>query len=100
MSQGDLIQIEVCYALPAEQAILKLDVHAGATVRQAIEKSGILQRFPEIDLAAHRVGRWSHLAALDDRVQAGDRIEIYRPLIADPKEMRRQRAAATGSRKK
>ncbi|MFA5937899.1 MAG: RnfH family protein [Sinimarinibacterium sp.] len=94
MSQGDLIQVEVSYARPSEQVILKLDVNAGATLRQVIEKSGILQRFPEIDLAANRVGRWSHVAALDDLVQAGDRIEIYRPLLADPKEMRRQRAAA------
>ena len=94
MSQGDLIQVEVCYARPSEQVILKLDVGAGATLRQVIEKSGILQRFPEIDLGVNRVGRWSHVAALDDRVEAGDRIEIYRPLIADPKETRRQRAAA------
>ncbi|MFP5307695.1 MAG: RnfH family protein [Gammaproteobacteria bacterium] len=94
MSEGDLIPIEVAYAAPAEQVILKLDVAAGTTVRDAIERSGILQRFPEIDLAQNKVGRWSHVAALDEIVRAGDRVEIYRPLIADPKEMRRQRAAA------
>lgn len=94
MSEGDLIPIEVAYAAPAEQVILKLDVAAGTTVRDAIERSGILQRFPEIDLVQNKVGRWSHVAALDEIVRAGDRVEIYRPLIADPKEMRRQRAAA------
>lgn len=93
MSEGDLIQIEVAYALPAEQLILKLDVSPGTSVREAIERSGILRRFPEIDLTQNRVGRWSHVVALEDTVSAGDRIEIYRPLIADPKEMRRQRAA-------
>ena len=87
------ILVEVAYALPAEQVIVKVDVVAGITLREAIEKSGILKRFPEIDLETARVGRWSHVAALDDGVRSGDRIEIYRPLIADPKEMRRQRAA-------
>lgn len=93
MSEGDLIQIEVAYALPAEQLILKVDVGPGATVREAIERSGILKRFPQIDLSSNRVGRWSHVVELDAPVQAGDRIEIYRPLIADPKQMRRERAA-------
>lgn len=93
MSEGDLIQIEVAYALPAEQLILKIDVSPGATVRDAIERSGVLQRFPEIDLSQNRVGRWSHVVGLEEAVRAGDRIEIYRPLIADPKQMRRERAA-------
>lgn len=94
MSPDDLIQVEVCYALPAEQVIFTLGVAAGSTLRDAIGQSGILQRFPEIDLARDRVGRWSQLASLDDPVRAGDRIEIYRPLLADPKEMRRKRATA------
>lgn len=93
MSEGDLIQIEVAYALPSEQLILKLDVSPGTSVREAIERSGILRRFVDIDLERNRVGRWSHVVALDDTVRAGDRIEIYRGLVADPKEMRRQRAA-------
>lgn len=93
MVEGDLIQVEVAYALPTEQLILKVDVNPGTTIRQAIERSGILRRFPDIDLERNRVGRWSHVAELDDIVHAGDRIEIYRALIADPKEVRRQRAA-------
>lgn len=93
MSQGDLIRVEVCYAVPSEQVILALDVAAGSTLRDAIGKSGILQRFPEIDLARDRVGRWSQLASMEDPARDGDRIEIYRPLIADPKEARRKRAA-------
>lgn len=93
MVEGDLIQVEVAYALPTEQLILKVDVNPGTTIRQAIERSGILRRFPDIDLKRNRVGRWSHVAELDDIVRAGDRIEIYRALIADPKEVRRQRAA-------
>ncbi|SFF61727.1 hypothetical protein SAMN04488120_1136 [Fontimonas thermophila] len=93
MVEGDLIQVEVAYALPAEQWILKVDVAPGTTIRAAIERSGILARFPEIDLSRNKVGCWGHLAALDDVVRSGDRIEIYRPLIADPKEVRRRRAS-------
>ncbi|MES0875097.1 RnfH family protein [Sinimarinibacterium thermocellulolyticum] len=93
MSEGDLIQIEVAYALPEEQLILKVDVSPGTTVRDAIERSGILRRFPQIDLSTSRVGCWSQVVELDRTVRAGDRIEIYRPLIADPKQMRRERAA-------
>lgn len=94
MSRGDLILVEICYALPSEQVILTLEVATGSTLRDAIGQSGILQRFPEIDLDRDRIGRWGQLASLDDPVRAGDRVEIYRPLTADPKEMRRKRAAA------
>ncbi|MDP9140516.1 MAG: RnfH family protein [Pseudomonadota bacterium] len=73
--------------------MLEVELSAGATVREAIERSGILQRFPEIDLMQNKVGRWNHLVTLDDVVSAGDRIEIYRPLLIDPKEVRRLRAA-------
>jgi len=95
MSKGDLISVEVAYARPDEQVILKVDVEPDARIADAIERSGICRRFPEIDLTQARVGLWSHVAQLDDPVKAGDRIEIYRPLIADPKEVRRQRAAKT-----
>jgi hypothetical protein len=63
-----------------------------ATVRSAIESSGILRMYPEIDLTQHKVGIWSRTVRLEDTLSAGDRIEIYRPLIADPKDMRKKRA--------
>lgn len=93
MSGAELIRLEVVYATPAEQITLNVEASASATVRQAIERSGILQQCPEIDLTLNKVGRWNHLVTLDDLVSAGDRIEIYRPLLIDPKEVRRLRAA-------
>jgi putative ubiquitin-RnfH superfamily antitoxin RatB of RatAB toxin-antitoxin module len=83
----------VAYALPEEQIILTLNAEPGITARQAIERSGILERFPQIDLASSKVGVFGKLAKLDVVLNAGDRVEIYRPLIADPKEARKKRAA-------
>lgn len=94
------INIEVAYATPAEQVILRLDAAVGTSVRRAIEKSGVLTRFPEIDLAVNKVGVFGKLATLDTHLTAGDRVEIYRPLIADPKESRKRRAAAGKAMKK
>ncbi|ULQ46414.1 RnfH family protein [Flagellatimonas centrodinii] len=92
---GDLLQVEVAYARPEEQVVLKVDVPSGTTVREVIEQSGALLRYPEIALDGdNRVGIHARLVGLDDRVAHGDRVEIYRPLKADPKEVRRQRAAA------
>jgi putative ubiquitin-RnfH superfamily antitoxin RatB of RatAB toxin-antitoxin module len=87
-----MIPVEVAYALPAEQVILRLDVEQGATLRDAIERSGILDRFPEIDLARNKVGVFGKLSKLDAVLRPKDRVEIYRALIADPKEVRRRRA--------
>ena len=86
------LEVEVAYARPEEQVLLKVRVPEGATLRAAIEASGILQRFREIDLARDAVGIFGKLAKLDDRLSAGDRVEIYRPLAMDPKEARRRRA--------
>lgn len=86
------ITVEVAYARPEEQVILSQEVAAGTTVREAIEASGIRERFPEIDLETQKVGVFGKLAKLDDTLRDRDRVEIYRPLIADPKEMRRKRA--------
>ena len=94
MADVDRIKVEVAYALPEEQVIIPLEVEVGATVRQAIERSGILQRFMEIDLNENKVGIFGKLTKLDNVLRAHDRVEIYRPLIADPKEVRRARAAA------
>ena len=83
----------MAYAKPDEQLILKLDVVPGTTLQQAIEQSGILDRFPEIDPTRLKAGVFGKLKKLDQTLRAGDRVEIYRPLIADPKQVRKQRAA-------
>lgn len=88
------INVEIAYALPHRQGIVPLQVPAAATVEDAIKRSGILEKFPEIDLAKFKVGIFSKLTKLDSGLRDKDRVEIYRPLIADPKEVRRQRAEA------
>lgn len=93
------LRVEVAYALPAEQVLLVLDVEPGITVGQVIERSGIVLRFPEIGTAPAAVGVFGKRARLDTLVRDGDRIEIYRPLIADPKEVRRARAKLRHRRK-
>ncbi len=85
--------VEVVYSLPGQQFVVRVDVSEGATVRDAIERSGLLTAHPEMDLGGvNKVGIWNKLAKLDAVVRDGDRVEIYRPLIADPKEVRRRRA--------
>ena len=86
------IAVEVVYALPEKQYFYTVNVEEGATVEQAIKASGILELRNDIDLTRNKVGVFSRPVKLGDEVQAGDRIEIYRPLLADPKELRRQRA--------
>jgi len=81
----------VAYALPENQVLIALDVEEGTTIRQAIERSGILLRIPGIDLAEGCVGVFGKVARLDTALRDGDRVEIYRPLGADPREARRQR---------
>ena len=83
----------MAYGREDEQAILPVEAGKGLTVGDAIARSGILERFPEIDLAVNKVGVFGKLAKLDQVLEAGDRVEIYRPLIADPKEARKRRAA-------
>jgi putative ubiquitin-RnfH superfamily antitoxin RatB of RatAB toxin-antitoxin module len=87
------IVVEVCYAKPDSVFRKSLRVPAGTEVRAAIEQSGVLQVAPEIDLPTWRVGVYGKLKTLDAVLREHDRIEIYRPLIADPKEARRRRAA-------
>lgn len=94
------ISVEVAYARPDLQVIIAVQAPPGATLRQAIDLSGVLRRFPEIDLALNKVGVFGRLAKLDTPLRAGDRVEIYRALIADPKEVRKQRAAAGKRMKK
>ncbi len=85
--------IEVAYATPDKQVILEREIESGTTIREAVKQSGINQHFPEIDLENCKLGVFSKPVATDYELSDGDRIEIYRPLIADPKEVRRQRAA-------
>jgi len=94
------ISVEVVYALPEKQYQLYVKVEQGSTVEQAIQQSGILELRREIDLSSNKVGIYSRAVKLSDVVDEGDRIEIYRPLIADPKELRRQRAERSASAKK
>lgn len=91
-NQAD-IMVEVAYALPHEQLIISLKVKADITAEAAIRASGILEKFPEINLAHYQIGIFGKLTRLDTSLRHLDRIEIYRALIADPKQVRRQRAA-------
>ncbi len=90
---SDHFNVEVAYAKPDEQVILTVSVEPGITVKQAVEQSRITDRFPEIDLASAKFGVFGKAAKGDAQLQPGDRVEIYRPLIADPKEARKKRAA-------
>jgi uncharacterized protein len=90
---AESIQLEITYAKPDRQEIISLKLPEGSTIQQAVEASGLLQRHPEIDLAKAKVGIYGKLSRMDTVVRERDRVEIYRPLIADPKEVRKQRAA-------
>jgi len=91
-NQSDRINVELIYALPNEQELYSISVQSDLTVEQAIKESSILQDYPEIDLEKVKVGIFSKVCKLTDNLHEGDRIEIYRPLIADPKEARKKRA--------
>ncbi|MDE1188892.1 MAG: RnfH family protein [Pantoea sp.] len=93
------ITIEVVYALPDKQYLRTVTLEEGATVEEAIKASGLLSLRKDIDLKTNKVGVFSRPVKLDDTLQDGDRVEIYRPLIADPKEMRRQRAERSAEKK-
>lgn len=86
------IMVEVAYALPEQQVIIPIRMPEGATAEEAIKASGIVNKFPEIDMSVNKIGVFGKLAKLDVALRNLDRVEIYRPLIADPKEVRRQRA--------
>tara|TARA_R110002072_G_scaffold121618_1_gene255624 strand:+ start:2358 stop:2648 length:291 start_codon:yes stop_codon:yes gene_type:complete len=92
MTEQENISVELIYITPESQNSLTLELPQGSDINQAINRSGVLSRFPEIDLTVNKVGVFSKVQALDAKLNNGDRIEIYRPLMADPKEARRQRA--------
>lgn len=90
---AEMINVDVCYALATKQEVVRLTLPERANLQQALEASGLLAKFPEIDIKKNKFGIWNKLSKLDSLLRNQDRIEIYRPLIADPKEVRKQRAA-------
>ena len=92
MAEQSKQSVSVCYVLPDASFLVQLDVAPGTTIAQAIAASGVLSRFPEIDLARNKLGVFGKLRPAETVARDGDRIEIYRPLQADPMESRRRRA--------
>lgn len=91
MDEG--VQVTVCYATAREEFLRPMTVAPGTTMGQAIEMSGVLEAYPDINLATQPVGIYAKKKTLDTVLRERDRIEIYRPLVADPKDSRRKRAA-------
>lgn len=90
---AEMLKIEVCYALKERQEMVSLQLPEGSTAQQAVEASGLLGKYPEIDLTKNKLGIFAKLSKPDTILRDHDRVEIYRALIADPKEVRKQRAA-------
>lgn len=90
------ICVDVVYALPEKYYLRRVALPTGSTVKEAIVASGILLLCPEIVLEKNKLGIFSRVVTADDEVRSGDRVEIYRPLLADPKELRRRRAERAG----
>ncbi|SIT66288.1 hypothetical protein SAMN04487769_1278 [Burkholderia sp. b14] len=88
---GAMLEVQVCYALPDTQTLVDVRLPPGATLREAIDASGIVTMHPQIDLAQQRVGVFGRIRALDSALENGDRVEIYRPLTVDPKLARQRR---------
>lgn len=99
MASAAEIRIEVAYAAPSRQVVKTLTLPAGSSVEAAIRASGLLQEFPEIDLSVNRTGIFGEFASLDQGLEGGERVEIYRALLVDPKETRRRRAQAKKKRR-
>ncbi len=94
------LSVEVVYALPGAEDAVTLRLAPGATVRDAVQRSGVLERHPEIDLDVQKLGIFGQAAAVDRTLADGDRVEIYRALLTDPKEARRRRALGNARRKR
>lgn len=93
MDAEEMFRVEVAYARPERQAIVPVEVHAGVTAIEAVRQSGIDKQFPEIDIENSKLGIFGKKIKPDRELAAGDRVEIYRPLKADPKIVRRELAA-------
>lgn len=92
MAEAGMLKVQVCYALPGECFVADLALPAGATLAQAVRESGVLLRYPDIDPTTQKIGIFGKARPADTALRDGDRVEIYRPLQADPKETRRRRA--------
>ncbi len=92
MANADTVHVQLCYALPDTAVVRELDIKQGSTLEEAIYQSGLLVQYPDIDLSTNKIGVYGKLKPLDTQARDGDRIEIYRPLRADPMESRRRRA--------
>lgn len=92
MAEPESLSIEIAYALPQRQELVHVLLPTGSTVQQAIEASGLMQKYAEINLKKNKVGVFGKLTKLDAPLRNRDRVEIYRPLLADPKEVRKKRA--------
>lgn len=99
MTEQNTIKVEVAYALPEKQVILEVEVPAGTTVLDAAQQSGVTGKFEGIDLENSKFGIFGKVVSPTLALQEGDRVEIYRPLIADPKEVRKARAARAKERR-
>jgi putative ubiquitin-RnfH superfamily antitoxin RatB of RatAB toxin-antitoxin module len=97
---SESIMVEVVYALQDRQELVALTLPAGTSAREAVEHSGLLEKFPEIDPDRNKLGVFARLVKPDTVLRHRDRVEIYRPLIADPKEVRKRRAAEGKAMKK
>jgi len=93
MAEANEVMVEVVYALPDKQSLLVVKVPEGTAIKKVIQASNILELYPELDLNNMDVGIFGKMAKMDQKARDRDRIEIYRPLIADPKEVRKRRAA-------
>jgi putative ubiquitin-RnfH superfamily antitoxin RatB of RatAB toxin-antitoxin module len=89
---AEMLNVHLCYTTGTQAVLRLLSVPAGTTIEQAIAASGLLEEFPEIDLAQQPVGLYGKKKPLETPLRQHDRIEIYRPLVADPKDSRRKRA--------
>ena len=94
MASAPEMRVEVVYATPTRQVVRTLTLPAGSNVEAAIRASGLLEQFPEIVLGVNRAGVYGEIVSLDESLEGGERVEIYRPLIVDPKAARRLRAEA------
>ena len=100
VSEARTINVEVAYAEPDRQLIIPVNIDTGTTVGGAIVQSGIMVEFPKLDIENSKIGIFGKATAMTTALNDGDRVEIYRPLIADPKEVRRKRAAEGKATKK